>query len=236
LVSGKIVITEDFRQRSGSPVEISTRDDRLQVQKPVSPANPVQKTGVKSDTLHSKGNAIVQIKISHDLPVLESVPDPLKPEILNRAISNLNAHKERWIGFGLNIKDYKVTKEKYLLHLHQHFSWAVICILFLLIGAPMGAIIRKGGYGYPFLVAVLFYMIFIITTIFGTKLVRSGSMGGMFAAWLPCIIQAPFGILLTFLALRDIQLKNVFSNLPLISQLITFVKNLRQKQKKASEH
>lgn len=187
-------------------------------------------SGVKNrhqDTLHEKNHIINQVQPYDGNAMLETVPDALKLEIINRAISNLSSHKERWVGFGLNIKDYKSVKEKYKLHLHQHFSWAVICIIFLLIGAPMGAIIRKGGYGYPFLVAVLFYMIFIISTIFGTKLVRSNSMDGALAAWIPCIIQAPFGILLTFLALRDIKLQSLFTSLPGISALQNFIGKLR---------
>lgn len=187
-------------------------------------------SGVKNrhqDTLHEKNHIINQVQPYDGNAMLETVPDALKLEIINRAISNLSGHKERWVGFGLNIKDYKSVKEKYKLHLHQHFSWAVICIIFLLIGAPMGAIIRKGGYGYPFLVAVLFYMIFIISTIFGTKLVRSNSMDGALAAWIPCIIQAPFGILLTFLALRDIKLQSLFTSLPGISALQNFIGKLR---------
>ena len=94
----------------------------------------------------------------------------------------------------------------------------------------MGSIIRKGGYGYPFLVAVLFYMIFIISTIFSTKLVRSDSMGGMLAAWLPCIIQAPFGFLLTFLALKDIPLSGIFGNFSFVTKIIRQIKNKRSAQ------
>jgi len=53
------------------------------------------------------------------------------------------------------------------------------------------------------LVAILFYMMFIISTIYGEKLVRSDAMSGIMAAWVPCIILAPWSILLTFMALRD---------------------------------
>ena len=81
-----------------------------------------------------------------------------------------------------------------------------ICLYYLsFIGAPLGSIIRKGGYGYPLLVAILFYMIFIISTIFGEKLVRNETMDGIQAAWLPCLILSPFAILLTFIALKDIK-------------------------------
>jgi lipopolysaccharide export system permease protein len=101
--------------------------------------------------------------------------------------------------------DYARAKEKYLLRMNQQYSWSAICIIFLFIGAPLGSIIRKGGYGYPLLVAILFYMIFIINTILGEKLVKNESMTGIQAAWLPCMILLPFAVLLTFMALKDLK-------------------------------
>lgn len=171
---------------------------------------------------------IRQRPIANGEKIWLSVPPGAQGDVLTRAISNLNNNRDRWISYGFAMNDYKKTKEKYLLHLHQHFSWAVICILFLLIGAPMGSIIRKGGYGYPFLVAVLFYMVFIISTIFSTKLVRTDSMGGVMAAWLPCMVQAPFGILFTIMALKDIQVKGVFSNFLYIKTILRYVRLKRQ--------
>lgn len=173
-------------------------------------------------------NIILQKPVPKGEKIWFSVPKAARQDVLTRAISNLNNNRDRWISYGFAINDYKKTKEKYLLHLHQHFSWAVICILFLLIGAPMGSIIRKGGYGYPFLVAVLFYMLFIITTIFSSKLVRSESMGGILAAWLPCLVQAPFGILFTIIALQDIQVKGIFSNFLYFKSMVRFFQSKRK--------
>jgi len=101
--------------------------------------------------------------------------------------------------------DYTRSYEKYLLRLNQQYSWSLVCVIFLFIGAPLGSIIRKGGYGYPLLVAILFYMIFIITTILGEKLVRNETMGGIQAAWLPCLVLLPFAAFLTIMAIRDMK-------------------------------
>ncbi len=175
-------------------------------------------------------NSIIQSDSVPGQSIYQTIPPSVRSEVLTRAISTLNINRDRWISYGHGINDYNKSKQRYLLHLHQHFSWAAICIIFLFIGAPMGSIIRKGGYGYPFLVAVLFYMIFIISTIFSTKLVRSESMGGMLAAWLPCIIQAPFGFLLTFLALKDIPLSGIFGNFSFVTKIIRHIKNKRSAQ------
>ena len=78
--------------------------------------------------------------------------------------------------------------------------------MFLFIGAPLGSIIRKGGYGYPLLVAILFYMMFIISTIYGEKLVKTDAMGGIQAAWVSCMLLLPWAVILTYMALRDMGL------------------------------
>lgn len=130
-------------------------------------------------------------------------------EVLAKAQTSLARDRDEIMSLNTTNLDSNRQNQKYLLRLNQQYSWGMICIIFLLIGAPLGSIIRKGGYGYPLLVAILFYMIFIITTIFGEKLVKNEVMGGMQAAWLPCILLAPFALVLTFVALKDIKISPV---------------------------
>ena len=55
---------------------------------------------------------------------------------------------------------YKESRVKHIFELHSKFSMAVVCFVFLFIGAPMGAIVRKGGFGYPLLIAIIFFMLY----------------------------------------------------------------------------
>jgi lipopolysaccharide export system permease protein len=73
----------------------------------------------------------------------------------------------------------------------------------------MGAIVRKGGFGYPLLVAIFFFMFFVILTKLFEKLSRSNTLDALFAAWLPCIILFPLGLFLSFKAMNDSKLLNV---------------------------
>ena len=125
-------------------------------------------------------------------------------DVIIRAQSDLSRDRDELLTLSNTNEDYNKQKQKYTLRLNQQYSWAVVCILFLFIGAPLGSIIRKGGYGYPLLVAILFYMIFIISTIYGEKLVRSDATSGLQAAWIPCIILTPWAIVFTIMAIRDI--------------------------------
>ena len=124
-------------------------------------------------------------------------------DVISKAISNLSSNKDQLLSAYNNNTDYDKQYQKYQLRLHQQYSWAAICVIFLFIGAPLGSIIRKGGYGYPLLVAILFYMVFIISTIYGEKMVRSDAISGIQAAWMPCLILAPWSILFTIMAIRD---------------------------------
>ena len=126
-----------------------------------------------------------------------------KKEISKQTASNANSRKDRVNGFVAQINQLRKKEKKYRLRLHQSYSWALICIIFLFIGAPLGSIIRKGGYGYPLLVAILFYMIFMIMTIMGQKLNRNETLSPEMAAWMPCIILAPIATWLTIKAMRD---------------------------------
>ena len=101
------------------------------------------------------------------------------------------------------IDDTKIQKERLKLKLHNQYAYATICVIFLFIGASLGSIIRKGGYGYPLLIAVLFYVVFMITSIMGAKLLKSQTFGGVMSAWYACLIQAPFAFYFTYKALRD---------------------------------
>lgn len=98
------------------------------------------------------------------------------------------------------------TERKWVYHvfeLHTKFSYALACLIFLFIGAPMGAIIRKGGFGYPILISVVFFVIFILTAIASKKLMKTGALHPVVAAWLPVMVLLPIGVVLTYSVSRD---------------------------------
>lgn len=95
------------------------------------------------------------------------------------------------------------NRVKHIYDLHMKYSMALVCIIFIFIGAPMGAIVRKGGFGYPILVSIIFFVIFIILTIVCRKLAESFVLNGMLAGWMPCILLAPVGVFLTIMARND---------------------------------
>jgi lipopolysaccharide export system permease protein len=73
----------------------------------------------------------------------------------------------------------------------------------LMIGGPMGSIVRKGGFGYPLLIAIFFFTFFIMSNISCKKLNDSGKLPSVLAAWMPVMILAVISFFLTYKALRD---------------------------------
>lgn len=101
------------------------------------------------------------------------------------------------------------SKVKHVYELHTKYSMAVVCMIFIFIGAPMGAIVRKGGFGYPILVSIIFFMLFVILTIFCRKIAETFAVPAAVAGWLPCAILFPIGLILTRKAMNDSKVINL---------------------------
>ena len=96
---------------------------------------------------------------------------------------------------------------------------------FLFIGAPMGAIIRKGGFGYPILVSIIFFVAFIMLTILCRKLAEGNFLSPFWASMVPCIVLIPVGAYLTRKGMNDSQM---FST----DRLERFIRQMRNRSKK----
>lgn len=90
--------------------------------------------------------------------------------------------------------------------LYIKYSFALVCFIFVFIGGPMGAIIRKGGFGYPILVSIIFFVTFIMLTIMCRKLAEAYVLTPFWAAMVPCIVLAPIAITLTRKGINDAQM------------------------------
>jgi lipopolysaccharide export system permease protein len=118
------------------------------------------------------------------------------------------------------------TKTGY--ELYSKHSFALVCFFFLFIGAPMGAIIRKGGFGYPVLVSIVFFIGFIMLTIFCRKLAETYIMTPFWAALAPSLLMAPIGAFLTRKAMNDSQMISTDRIERLFGIVVKFIKNYRR--------
>lgn len=89
------------------------------------------------------------------------------------------------------------------LEWERKFTFPFACLLLFFIGAPLGAIIRKGGLGMPVVVAALFFVLYYILSIIGTKSARQEELSVFSGSWLPSFILVPVGVFLTYKAAVD---------------------------------
>jgi|LSQX01.2.fsa_nt_gb lipopolysaccharide export system permease protein len=94
---------------------------------------------------------------------------------------------------------------------HRKFTLSLACLLFFFIGAPLGAIIRKGGLGTPVVVSIFFYLVYYIIDISGKKLAKDGVMTPFVGTIISSVVLLPIGIFLTRHAIRDSNLFNIDS-------------------------
>jgi lipopolysaccharide export system permease protein len=93
--------------------------------------------------------------------------------------------------------------------LYDKFVIAFACILMFFIGAPLGAIIRKGGLGLPIVFAILIFIIFHFINTFGKKVAQENGITPFLGCWMSTIVLSPLAILLTYRATNDIGLINM---------------------------
>lgn len=137
-----------------------------------------------------------------------SLEDSQKQRILNNTQSLVR-----------NIKGFAASSEgrsegnlkhinKYLIFFHYKISLSLACLVLFLVGAPLGALIRKGGLGMPMVLAILFFTIFHILTTMGKKFAEEKVLSPAEGMWLATAILFPLGLFLLFKATNDSALLN----------------------------
>lgn len=110
---------------------------------------------------------------------------------------------------------YSATQEnnyqlrRHLMEWHKKFTLSAACLLFFFIGAPLGAIIRKGGLGVPVVISVVFFIFYYIIDIAGIKMAKSGQWTPISGIWISSMVLLPIGIFLTTRANKDSTVFNV---------------------------
>lgn len=92
---------------------------------------------------------------------------------------------------------------------HRKLALPVSIMIFFLVGAPLGAIIRKGGLGMPIVISVIFFVIYYIISISGEKLAKEGTWDSLLGMWISSIILAPIAVYLTYKATNDSALLDI---------------------------
>jgi lipopolysaccharide export system permease protein len=185
---------------NGQDIEIDTQTNET-----VSVRKSLMDKNISTVLLNKKDVALDSLN-----NVLAWITPDVRATVIDLARKKNGTLKTRtWNNYS-QVRNINYSKQDFVRSLNVQYSWAIVCILFLFIGAPMGAIVRKGGFGYPMLVAIGFYMFFIILTILSERLQKSSVIDGFQAGWLPCIVLLPFAAITSYMAMNDIKIDRSF--------------------------
>ena len=132
-----------------------------------------------------------------------------KSDILKIAVSNLASAAYSIDTTKADLDNKQKNINRHLLAFYDKFVIVFACFLMFFIGAPLGAIIRKGGLGLPIVFAVLIFITFHFINTFGKRLAQENGMTPFMGSWLSSFILTPLAILLTYRATNDIGLINM---------------------------
>lgn len=119
---------------------------------------------------------------------------------------------------------------------HRKVSLPVSVMIFFLIGAPLGAIIRKGGLGLPVVVSVLFFVVYYIISMSGEKMARDGISSAFQGMWLSSFILLPIALYLIYKSTNDSNLFNMDWYRIQFARLKDKVSEIRQQRKERNKH
>ncbi len=126
-----------------------------------------------------------------------------KERIWNQARSLASNSRTMFSFDESNAKDALNQLYRSRVEWHRKMSLPISILIFFLIGAPLGAIIRRGGLGLPVVVSVIFFVIYYIISITGEKFAKEGTWDAVYGMWLSSIILTPIAIYLTYKATND---------------------------------
>lgn len=155
----------------------------------------------------SRKDTLNKVKALPD-DILSVFENSQKATIFRTAESNLSSTLFSIEASKNELKNKERNISKHLMALYEKFVIAYACFLMFFIGAPLGAIIRKGGIGLPIVFAVLIFITFHFINTFGKRLSQEGGMTPFMGAWMASFILTPLAVLLTYRATNDIGLIN----------------------------
>lgn len=136
-------------------------------------------------------------KLIKELPVSD------QQQIVNQALMRTTSAMQDYQFQGYSVNDDNYIIRRHQIELMKKFTLSLACLIFFFIGAPLGAIIRKGGLGMPIVVSVILFIIYYIIDNMGYKLARDGRWEVWQGMWLSSAVLLPLGIFLTKKAVND---------------------------------
>ena len=166
-----------------------------------------QDIGINSDNEMTLRNIIDEIENlkNNDMPKNEETREynkdiPIAEYEQNEKMRSLNNNARQFQNEFTLIENYEKNNNKYLVEIHKKFTLAVACILFTLVGAPLGILVRKGGITIASALSITFFLIYYILLIWGEQLADRALLDPAIGSWMPNIVLFIVGLIILFLS------------------------------------
>ncbi|TFH24903.1 MAG: YjgP/YjgQ family permease [Bacteroidia bacterium] len=170
----------------------------------------IKRSRILSDSLkasvNEEGKEVVRVHVDSAYAQLNKLE---QRRALTQAINFARSNKGLTTSHA-NTADWKLSKlRRYQIEIHRKYTYSLLCLIFFFIGAPLGAIIRKGGLGVPVIVSVMLFLAYYIISMMGEKVVRENILPPFAGMWLSTFLLIPMSIWLTIKAANDSVIMNV---------------------------
>jgi len=177
-----------------------------------------------SDTLRNE--TVVKILPTYEL--FAKIPREQRISDITTAISTAT-NARNYISNTYFTNDNKIRKlRRYQIEEQKKFTLSLACLVFFFIGAPLGAIIRKGGLGIPVVVSVLFFILWYVISLTGEKFARESVVTPFTGVWLSTFILVPLGGLLTYKSAKESTLLNIETYSEFFKRLMNSLKSKKK--------
>lgn len=143
-----------------------------------------------------------------------------KLDVLNAAINNVKTTTKNIKTDTKNIQWKRKKLNLYDIEFHNRIAFSLSCLILFFIGAPLGSIIRKGGFGLPMILAISIYVIYFFANTFGRNLAEESSLSAIVGSWVSTFVMVPFAFFLTRRASKGMGLFNIDVFLQPLTRLV----------------
>lgn len=197
--------TQDNRYNMLNVGELNYTIDSLKQQR-TNDHNDLSKILYQRTSINLKTKAPSSIKKEDSIntvDILTVFDTKSKLQLVDIALNNINSTKQIITTKENSTKISKSEFNKHVISFHEKFALGFACVILFFVGAPLGALIRKGGIGLPMVIAIVLFLTYHFIGIFATNSAKSGNLNPVLASWFSTLVMFPLGVFLTKRATAD---------------------------------
>jgi len=173
-----------------------------------------------------KGNRLAQDTVPNNdlsMDIFENFNEAEQKIIVDNAHIFVEGNIDNISNFKGTLNDKQKIINGYNTEFHKRIAFSLACLVLFFVGAPLGSIIRKGGFGLPMIMAITIFVIYFFISTLGKNMAESNTVSPIFGGWLATLVLLPFGLMLMLRATKD---KGIFNVDAFLQPIANFINKL----------